>query len=66
MLLQVKRDKPGDDVPKRRSAKTIEQMTKQQVLVQIGMELLNESSESYISPVVVGILCLRSEVMPYF
>lgn len=41
-------------------------MTKEQVMSQIGMSLLIESPHSYISPVVAGILCLKSEVMPYF
>lgn len=64
----MKRDKPKDNITKQNqnSPQIIKQMTKEQVMSQIGMSLLIESPHSYISPVVAGILCLKSEVMPYF
>lgn len=65
MISEVKRDKPKDDIPLKHqsSPQIIKQMIKEQVMGQIGMSLLIENPHSYISPVVAGILCLRSEIL---
>lgn len=64
MISEVKRDKPKDDILQKNlnSPQIIKQMIKEQVMGQIGMSLLIENPHSYISPVVAGILCLRSEI----
>jgi hypothetical protein len=65
---QVKRDPPHRNGNQKRSQRTtwIEKKIYSHVMGQIGMELLCESSASFISPSVAGIACFRSEVINTF